>query len=155
MSTGIWAGTAVFYLFHIPLLVTFDSVPEPGGFAALKRLLLGQPIPSHLAHHERLSRVTGLAVLSSDALSSVAYATDFILATLVVAGLGAFHYALPISGVVAELMIGYVQQGIRPVYDRWNYLEEQRSGFELWAARLRGIVEQPPENVVLLREAAH
>ena len=70
----------------------------------LKRLLLGKPIPSHLAHHERLSRVTGLAVLSSDALSSVAYATDFILATLVVAGAGAFVYAIPISLVIASLL---------------------------------------------------
>src|SRR6266705_3442443 len=71
---------------------------------SLKRLLLGKPIPSHLAHHERLSRVTGLAVLSSDALSSVAYATDFILATLVVAGVGAFSYAIPISLVIAALL---------------------------------------------------
>ena len=71
---------------------------------SLKRFLVGQPIPSHLAHHERLSRVTGLAVLSSDALSSVAYATDFILATLVVAGLGAFVYAIPISLVIATLL---------------------------------------------------
>ena len=71
---------------------------------SLKRFLVGQPIPSHLAHHERLSRVTGLAVLSSDALSSVAYATDFILATLVVAGLGAFVYAIPISLVIAALL---------------------------------------------------
>src|SRR5204863_351136 len=59
---------------------------------------------SHLAHHERLSRVTGLAVLSSDALSSVAYATDFILATLVAAGVGAFVYAVPISLVIASLL---------------------------------------------------
>jgi len=71
---------------------------------SIKRFLVGQPIPSHLAHHERLSRVTGLAVLSSDALSSVAYATDFILATLVVAGLGAFVYAIPISLVIATLL---------------------------------------------------
>jgi len=71
---------------------------------SLKRLLVGRPIPSHLAHHERLSRVTGLAVLSSDALSSVAYATDFILATLVVAGVGAFVYAVPISLVIAALL---------------------------------------------------
>ena len=71
---------------------------------SLKRFLLGKPIPSHLAHHERLSRVTGLAVLSSDALSSVAYATDFILATLVVAGVGAFVYAIPISLVIASLL---------------------------------------------------
>ena len=80
------------------------SVTEPSGLAGLKRLLLGQPIPSHLAHHERLSRVTGLAVLSSDALSSVAYATDFILATLVVAGTAAFGYAIPISLVIAALL---------------------------------------------------
>ncbi len=71
---------------------------------SLKRLLVGKPIPSHLAHHERLSRVTGLAVLSSDALSSVAYATDFILATLVVAGVGAFVYAVPISLIIAALL---------------------------------------------------
>src|SRR5205823_11675166 len=74
------------------------------GFAEIKRLLLGKPIPSHLAHHERLSRVTGLAVLSSDALSSVAYATDFILTTLVVAGVAAFRYAIPISVVIAALL---------------------------------------------------
>jgi len=54
---------------------------DQSGFSGFKRFLLGKPIPSHLAHHERLSRVTGLAVLSSDALSSVAYATDFILIT--------------------------------------------------------------------------
>ena len=71
---------------------------------SLKRFLVGRPIPSHLAIHERLSRVTGLAVLSSDALSSVAYATDFILATLVVAGVGAFKYAVPISTIIAALL---------------------------------------------------
>jgi amino acid transporter len=78
--------------------------PPDGSPFSLKRLLVGSPIPSHLAHHERLSRVTGLAVLSSDALSSVAYATDFILATLVVAGVGAFVYAIPISLVIATLL---------------------------------------------------
>jgi amino acid transporter len=86
-----------------------QTLPVPSERAAepafsLKHLLLGQPIPSHLAHHERLSRVTGLAVLSSDALSSVAYATDFILATLLVAGVGAFTYAIPISVIIATLL---------------------------------------------------
>src|SRR5689334_18883384 len=71
---------------------------------SLKRLLVGQPIPSHLAHHERFSRVTGLAVLSSDALSSVAYATDFIVATLIVAGTAALRYAIPISAVITSLL---------------------------------------------------
>src|SRR6185295_18584272 len=40
----------------------------------LKRVLVGRPIPTSLDQHERLSRVTGLAVFASDALSSVAYA---------------------------------------------------------------------------------
>jgi len=78
-------------------------MPDESDFS-LKRLLLGKPIPSSMAHHERLSRVTGLAVLSSDALSSVAYATDFILATLLVAGIGAFSHAIPISLVIAALL---------------------------------------------------
>ena len=63
--------------------------------------------------------------------------------------------ALPISGTVAELMIGHKQRGIRAVYDRFAYLDEQRSGFELWAARVRDLVEPPPPNVVVLREAGH
>jgi amino acid transporter len=79
-------------------------VPQTSSAPTLKRLLLGQPIPSHLAHHERLSRVTGLAVLSSDALSSVAYATDFIVATLIVAGTQALSYAIPISVVITSLL---------------------------------------------------
>ena len=79
-------------------------MPETSSFPTLKRLLLGRPIPSHLAHHERLSRVTGLAVLSSDALSSVAYATDFIVATLILAGTQALGYAIPISVVITALL---------------------------------------------------
>src|SRR5438067_13402026 len=79
-------------------------VTEESTFPGLKRFLVGKPIPSHLAHHERLSRVTGLAVLSSDALSSVAYATDFIVATLVVAGTQALGYAIPISLVITFLL---------------------------------------------------
>ena len=77
---------------------------EESTVPTLKRFLLGRPIPSHLAHHQRLSRVTGLAVLSSDALSSVAYATDFIVATLVVAGAASVWYSIPISLVIAALL---------------------------------------------------
>src|SRR5205809_959714 len=84
--------------------VTPARVPEESAFPSFKRLLVGKPIPSHLAHHERLSRVTGLAVLSSDALSSVAYATAFIIATLIAAGTAALGYALPIAFVIAALL---------------------------------------------------
>jgi hypothetical protein len=71
----------------------------------LKRLLVGQPIPSHLAHHERLSRPIGLAVLSSDALSSVACATEEILRVLVLAGAAALSAASPIALVIATILV--------------------------------------------------
>jgi amino acid transporter len=79
-------------------------VSDQGTLAQLRRLILGRPIPSHLAHHERFSRVTGLAVLSSDALSSVAYATEEILRVLMTAGLASLVYASPISLLIAGLL---------------------------------------------------
>ncbi len=80
-------------------------MPHEGLFPQIKKLLVGEPIPSHLAHHERLSRVTGLAVLSSDALSSVAYATEAILLVLMIGGRAAFGYATPISLLIAALLL--------------------------------------------------
>ncbi|HSE94810.1 MAG TPA: APC family permease, partial [Methylomirabilota bacterium] len=71
----------------------------------LKRVLVGKPIPTALAHHERLSRVTGLAVFASDALSSTAYATEEILLILVLAGSGALPTSLPISVAIATLIV--------------------------------------------------
>jgi amino acid transporter len=79
-------------------------VPEEGLLSQVKRFIVGEPIPSHLAHHERLSRVTGLAVLSSDALSSVAYATEEILRVLVLAGAAALTFASPIAIVIATIL---------------------------------------------------
>jgi amino acid transporter len=77
---------------------------EEGVLSQIKRLLVGQPIPSHLAHHERLSRFTGLAVLSSDPLSSVAYATEEILRVLILVGVGALSFSSPISFVIAAIL---------------------------------------------------
>ena len=77
---------------------------EEGVLSQIKRLLVGQPIPSHLAHHERLSRFTGLAVLSSDPLSSVAYATEEILRVLILVGAGALSFSSPISFVIAAIL---------------------------------------------------
>src|SRR5436190_2799091 len=79
-------------------------VPEEGLLSQFKRFVVGKPIPSHLAHHERLSRITGLAVLSSDALSSVAYATEEILRVLILVGAGALAYASPIAIVIAAIL---------------------------------------------------
>ena len=75
---------------------------EEGLLSQIKRLVVGKPIPSHLAHHERLSRVTGLAVLSSDPLSSVAYATEEILRVLVITG--AVGLVSPIAFVIASIL---------------------------------------------------
>ena len=68
--------------------------------AELKRLFVGRALRSEQAVHERLSKKTALAVFSSDALSSTAYATEEILLVLAVAvAYGqtyAFRYVVPI-----------------------------------------------------------
>src|SRR5881275_2073301 len=53
-------------------------------YKRLKHFLFGRPLPSERLEHERLNKKTALAVLSSDAISSVAYATDQILIVLAV-----------------------------------------------------------------------
>lgn len=71
----------------------------------LKRLLIGSPIATEHQHHERLSKVTALAVFSSDALSSVAYATEAILSILILASLQAVGLVLPVAGGIAVLLV--------------------------------------------------
>jgi amino acid transporter len=75
-------------------------------FLRLKRLIVGRPIHSKHAHHERLPKVFGLPVFASDALSSVAYASEEVLIVLVLGGLAAFHLLVPVSlGLIALLWI--------------------------------------------------
>ena len=71
----------------------------------IKRVLIGQPIPTTHAAHERLTRVKALAVLSSDAISSVAYGPEAALLVLSAAGSGALALNLPISAAIALLLI--------------------------------------------------
>jgi amino acid transporter len=77
-------------------------------FGRLKRLLVGKALRSEQAPHERLSKKIALAVFSSDALSSTAYATEEILLVLAVAvafgNAGAFAYVVPISIGIALLL---------------------------------------------------
>jgi amino acid transporter len=70
----------------------------------LKRLLVGTPLPTAQSRHERLGRATALAVFASDALSSVAYATEEILLVLVLAGTAALSHSLPIGIAIAVLI---------------------------------------------------
>ena len=67
-------------------------------------MLIGTPLPTERIIHERLSKVQALAILSSDALSSVAYATEEILLVLVMAGSGALGLSLPIALAIAALL---------------------------------------------------
>lgn len=70
-----------------------------------KRLLIGVPIPTTMAESERISKFKALALLSSDAISSVTFATEAILINLVVAGSGHLGLTLPISLVILLLLI--------------------------------------------------
>ena len=81
----------------------------------VKRILLGTPIPTAHAAHERLGPLTGLAVFASDALSSVAYATEEILLILVLAGAAALGLAIPIAvaiGVLIAIVVSSYRQTI-------------------------------------------
>jgi amino acid transporter len=70
----------------------------------LKRVVLGRAISSAKLEHHLLPKVLALPVFSSDALSSVAYATEEMMIALAVAGAAAFSNMLPIGLVVAAVL---------------------------------------------------
>lgn len=76
-----------------------------GFFEKLRMALIGAPIASSRAHHEKLSPFLGLPVFSSDALSSVAYATEAILSILILKGVGALHMQLFITMCICGLIV--------------------------------------------------
>jgi amino acid transporter len=69
-----------------------------------KRWFLGTPLETERFGEERLRVPIALAVFSSDALSSVAYATEEILLVLSIAGAAALDYSMPISAIIALLL---------------------------------------------------
>jgi amino acid transporter len=74
-------------------------------YSALKRLLVGRPLSSAEQEHQRLSKTIALAVFSSDAISSTAYATEEILRVIVpFAAMKALDYLIPIAFVVVVLL---------------------------------------------------
>jgi len=94
------------------VVVARPAAFEPSGkvdrvFAGLRRVAFGRPLSNAEESSERLSKVKALAVFSSDNLSSVAYATDAILFTLLAAGTGAFGFALPIA-LLITLLLGLI-----------------------------------------------
>jgi amino acid transporter len=104
------------------------SVPSPPGPSAaaepdlpeslsyrLKRSLLGPPLVSEELSGQRLGKPTALAVLSSDVMSSSAYATEQILYILVpIVGLAAFKLVTPITLVILAVL-GFVTLCYRDV----------------------------------------
>jgi len=73
-------------------------------FERLKAVLVGAPLPTSAHAEERLTNAEALAILSSDALSSVAYATQEIVLVLGMAGAAGLGFTLPITGLIVTLM---------------------------------------------------
>ena len=74
-------------------------------FHELKRLILGEPLSNQMSHSEKIPKWQALAVLSSDALSSVAYATEEILIPLAAFGAAAVIWSLPIALAIVGLLL--------------------------------------------------
>jgi amino acid transporter len=67
---------------------------------------IGRPLASADAPHQTIGKLIGLAVFSSDAMSSVAYGPQELMTMLLIAGTGALHLAFPIViGIVVLLAI--------------------------------------------------
>jgi len=73
-------------------------------FARARAILIGRPLSIHEEISERLSKTKALAIFSSDAISSSAYATEEIVRILVLAGAGALFLSLPIALAIALLL---------------------------------------------------
>jgi len=81
---------------------TIDRKPNP----AWSHLFIGKPIATAEAAHQAIGKLVGLAVFSSDALSSVAYGPQELMTILLVAGVAIMHLSLPlVIGIVILLAI--------------------------------------------------
>jgi amino acid transporter len=84
------------------------STPTSGAarvWADVRRLLLGRPLASEEEIGERLSKKKALAIFSSDAISSSAYATEEILRVLILGGVAGLAFGLEVSIAIAVLLI--------------------------------------------------
>lgn len=91
-----------------------EDIAPRSGVGRFFRLLIGNPLSTQQESHERLSKVQALAILSADALSAIAYATEQIVGTLAVAGVLAisaysFNIALAITLLIFIVSFSYRQ----------------------------------------------
>ena len=82
------------------------------------RRLFGNPLPRSQSDSEKLPSFEALPILSSDALSSVAYATEAALGVLILAGSQALELSLPITGAIV-LLIGIVVLSYRQTIEAY------------------------------------
>ena len=127
-----------------PPVPRLEPVPRPEAFPPYesfgyraKRLLLGRPLRTAEATHERIPKRVALAVFSSDPISSTAYATEEMLLVLVAAGAAGMTLALPLAGGIALLLLVLVvsyRQVIR-AYPRGGgaYMVSRDNLGSLWA----------------------
>ena len=66
--------------------------------------LIGRPLPTADAPHQTIGKAIGLAVFSSDAMSSVAYGPQEMLVILAAAGTAAFSYSIPLAFAIVVLL---------------------------------------------------
>jgi amino acid transporter len=77
-------------------------------FKKFKRILIGRPMKSTEAQEQKLNNTKALAILSSDALSSIAYGPEQILIVLASVSIIAFWYSLPIAVGVLILLTALI-----------------------------------------------
>lgn len=70
-----------------------------------RNFLIGRPLSTADAPHQTIGKTLGLAVFSSDAMSSVAYAPQEMLMILAAAGIGAFGITIPLALAICGLLI--------------------------------------------------
>ena len=79
--------------------------PQERLVASVRRVLFGRPLATDEELDERLPKVKALATFSSDNLSSVAYASELIMFTLLAAGSAAFWLVMPISFLIVTIFV--------------------------------------------------
>jgi amino acid transporter len=93
-----------------PGYITVEQESQPTGglgraLRRLRRTLIGRPIRSENEHHERLSKVMGLAAFGTDNISSSAYATEELMRVLMLAGSAALFLTMPLTVAVVVLLV--------------------------------------------------
>ncbi len=82
-----------------------STASEPGRLRSFSQVLLGRPLETAEAPHQAIGKLPALAVFASDALSSVAYATEEILVILALAGAAFLGLSLPIALAISLLLL--------------------------------------------------